>query len=78
MHSNVFEWCLDQWNLSANYQTADTEVEAISDPLVATGSYRVLRGGSWSFGAAVCRLACRIGFGPDDSGGDFGFRVVFP
>ncbi len=78
MHGNVFEWCLDQWDYSNNYQTADTEGAAISDPLVTTGSNRVLRGGSWFYSAAACRSASRIGSLPNNGGDYFGFRVVFP
>ena len=78
MHGNVLEWCLDQWNYIDNYPTADTEGTAIPDPLVTTGSYRVLRGGSWLNNAAVCRSAYRFGRNPDDADANYGFRVVLP
>ncbi len=78
MHGNVLEWCLDQWDNSDNYQMADTEATAISDPLVTTGSTRVLRGGTWVYGAAGCRSAVRASYGQHGGTDDIGFRVVFP
>lgn len=41
-----------------------------------SGSLRVFRGGSWLYGAAYCRAANRIVHGPEDRGGDLGFRCV--
>ncbi len=78
MHGNVFEWCSDQWDLSENYPSAGTEGTAISDPLVTTGSNRVLRGGSWGYSAVACRSAYRVGDYPDLGFDYYGFRVVFP
>ncbi len=42
MHGNVHEWCLDDWDGTSNYPGGST-----IDPLVTTGSYGVVRGGSW-------------------------------
>jgi formylglycine-generating enzyme required for sulfatase activity len=69
-HGNVWEWCLDWWNGSANYPTS-----AVTDPYVATGSDRVVRGGAWNYPADSCRSANRnISYpGPNI---DVGFRVV--
>ncbi len=77
MHGNVLELCLDQWDESYNYPTADTEDVAISDPLVTTGSYRVLRGGGWSSIAKSCRSAFRSSNLPGFTDNRYGFRVVF-
>ena len=45
MHGNVFEWCLD-W---------DGTLAGGTDPKgVASGSYRVLRGGGWDNAASRC------------------------
>ena len=51
MHGNVWEWCLD-W-----YESAPAG--ALDPPGPASGSARVLRGGSWYFIARYCRSANR-------------------
>ena len=43
----------------------------------ASGSDRVLRGGSWSSIAGNCRSAARSGVGPDYRGDACAFRLVF-
>jgi formylglycine-generating enzyme required for sulfatase activity len=68
MHGNVWEWVQD-W-----YSTYTTE--AVTDPQgPASGSSRVLRGGSWSDGAWHCRSAyrdCAPGYRSDN----LGFRLL--
>jgi formylglycine-generating enzyme required for sulfatase activity len=71
MHGNVFEWCLDLWNATANYPSS-----AVSDPLVSTGSFRIIRGGDWLYSAAGSRSALRYGYDPGFAYGSIGFRVV--
>jgi len=71
MHGNVWEWCKD-WHGKDFYRESPGK-----DPGgPSTGTSRVLRGGSWYFGARFCRSARRDNFSPDGRGSDFGFRVV--
>jgi len=72
MHGNVWEWCYD-WKRDYSSGT-HTDPQGPS-----SGSYRVLRGGSWGSYAGICRSAYRINGTPDD-GDDRsgGFRIVFP
>ena len=70
MHGNVCEWCLD-WN--GGYPST-----AVTDPQgVASGSYRVGRGGYWISLALFCRSANRDNYTPSLRDFYIGFRVVF-
>ena len=70
MSGNVREWCSD-W--SGRYSdNAQTNPQGAS-----SGTYRVVRGGSWGSGAAYCRVAYRNRT-PDEIGNFLGFRVVLP
>ena len=69
MHGNVWEWCVD-WN-------EDYPTSAATDPSgPASGSYRVLRCGSWGDGAYYCRVAVRNYNDPSNTNGAIGFRVA--
>jgi formylglycine-generating enzyme required for sulfatase activity len=68
MHGNVWEWCLDS---ASNYPT-----DAVTDPFVTGGPYRVIRGGSWSYSSSYCRSASRVNVDPGLTYHYFGFRVV--
>jgi formylglycine-generating enzyme required for sulfatase activity len=70
-HGNVWEWCLDSWDVSANYASS-----AVSDPYVSSGPVRVGRGGSWLSSAVNCRSAIRFYYFPDNTFSFIGFRVV--
>ena len=71
MHGNVGEWCQDRYSKEyyANSPLADPRG-------FAAGFARVLRGGSWSGSAFVCRSASRYRNSPDDPRYFIGFRVA--
>jgi formylglycine-generating enzyme required for sulfatase activity/serine/threonine protein kinase len=67
MHGNVWEWV---WDWKGDYGSGEQK-----DPLgPATGSNRVLRGGSWINYAGVCRSALRAP-GPDNRFSGLGLRL---
>ena len=69
MHGNVWEWCSD-W-------LGEYPKGAVSDPVgPREGSIRVIRGGGWSGGAALCRSAIRGWCNPSFRKGYYGFRVA--
>ncbi len=69
MLGNVGEWCLD-WH--GEYPSG-----SVTDPMgPASGSSRVLRGGSWLFGPVHVRLAVRLRIAPESVVFDLGFRPV--
>ena len=77
MHGNVWEWCLDYCNWDRNSGVVtDTYSGEQKDPVCSTGSYRVLRGGSWGSSAWYCRSADRGCHGPTDRNSYAGFRVA--
>ena len=72
MSGNVWEWC---WNWHTN--SYNTEAEGGSDPTGASsGSYRVVRGGSWGNYSDGCAVSCRGYNGPGNRLYYLGFRVV--
>ena len=69
MSGNVWEWCFDRYG--------NIEAEDVMDPLgAASGSLRVIRGGSWIDNAWYCVVGLRYYDLPDGSFDFLGFRVA--
>lgn len=69
MHGNVWEWVAD---LHCPYP----EGLAVDPVGSCSSTLRVIRGGSWAFGADSARCALRYTHRPQDRGPSLGFRVA--
>ena len=78
MHSNVWEWCADDWH--DNYEGApiDSQVgtKDIKNYEDGGATKKLLRGGSWDTFAQGCRSACRDNNLARGQAYAVGFRVV--
>ena len=71
VHGNVWEWVQD-W-----YAPRHASNQPATDPQgPASGSQRVVKGGSWHSTATSWRTAYRKGYAPDYRGISIGFRLV--
>ena len=70
MAGNVYQWC---WDWYGTLYAGGTDPRG-----VATGSYRVYRGGCWPYDAFCCRAADRFSSIPTYGNINLGFRSVLP
>ena len=71
MAGNLYEWCWDRYGSSYYASSPSTDPRG-----PVSGSYRVVRGGSWNGHASYCRVAFRNYTSPGYGSSDLGFRLV--
>ena len=78
MSGNAWEWCFDRWNYDpASNDAAYNQGGIVTDPQGgASGTGRVLRGGSWYYFANYCTVGWRREHSPDARFLILGFRLA--
>ena len=79
MHGNVWEWCLDWYadDITAHGGKVNIDPATPANTLSgASGTNRVIRGGSWNVAAGDCRPAYRSNRAPSNRYIYYGFRVL--
>jgi formylglycine-generating enzyme required for sulfatase activity len=70
LHGNVWEWCRDFYG---SYPQRRGETDPVGP---STGTFRVIRGGSWNNAADLCRCSYRSKAASKEAKANIGFRVV--
>ena len=71
MSGNVWEWCSDWYN--AYYYSNSPSTNPLGP---ATGTSRVIRGGSYFYNPESLRVAYRTNYKPSESKSELGFRLA--
>ena len=83
MHGNVRELCLDWFSTGDAYLSTFGEYYKSGDTVVAptgplTGESRTDRGSAYNLWGAGARSGARLSYKPNETGANFGFRLVCP